>query len=89
MRAKYKFVNETGDSFYFEQRPLPSGEFVVDSNSGYSRIEEIENYKVYYRNATGVNYYLWYDDKYTISFMTNKKLSNEKIILILDEIIIK
>ena len=87
--AKYKFTNETGNLFYFEQRPLPSGEFVVDSKSGYSQIEEIENYKVYYRNATGVNYYLWYDDKYTISFVTSEKLSNDKIILILDEIIIK
>ena len=87
--TKYKFVNQKDDIIYFEQRPITSAEFVVDSESGYSKIEEIEEHEIYYRYSGTYNYYIWKNDKYTIKLRSTIKLSNEDIILIYDGITTK
>lgn len=89
MRAKYEFTNETGDWLCFEQRPLPSGEFIVDSESGYSQIEEIDDYEIYYRLDNHYHCYIWGDEAYFMKMISNAKLSKEEIVLILNRIIIK
>ena len=45
--VQYEFENEDGDIFCFEQRALEHSNFVVDSESGYSKITEIEEYEIY------------------------------------------
>ncbi len=89
LRITYKFVNETGDVLYFEQRALTRSGFVVDSESGFSRIVEIEEHEIYYRYSSTYNYYIWKNDKYSIKLRSTIKLSNEDIILIYDGITTK
>ena len=89
LRITYKFVNETGDALYFEQRALTNSEYYIDSESGYSKIEDIVNYEIYYRNINGMNCYISNDGKYIITFITSEKLTTEHIILMLDGITTK
>ena len=87
--VKYTFVNSANDKLYFEQRALTRSSFVVDSESGFSRIVEIEEHEIYYRYSGTYNYYIWKNDKYTIKLRSTIKLSNEDIILIYDGITTK
>ena len=89
MRVKYEYVNESGEIICFEQRAIISSDFVVDSESGFSRIAEIEEHEIYYRYSGTYNYYIWKNDKYTIKLRSTIKLSNEDIILIYDGITTK
>ena len=82
--VKYTFVNSANDKLYFEQRVLISSDYVIDSESGYSKIQEIEEYEVYYR-FTGKNHlYVFNNEKYSLNIKSSTKLSNEDIILMLD-----
>ena len=89
VRVKYNFSNQNGEILYFEQRALTRSSFVVDSESGFSRIVEIEEHEIYYRFSGTYNYYIWKNDKYTIKLRSTIKLSNEDIILIYDGITTK
>ena len=89
MCVQYEFINEDGNSLYFEQRALTRSSFIVDNESGYSKIQEIEKYEVYYRNLNGMNCYISNDGKYVITFITSEKLTTEHIILMLDGITTK
>lgn len=82
--VRYEFKHESGDTLFFEQRALTRSSFVVDSESGYSKIEEIKEYEVYYR-FTGKNHlYVFNNEKYSLNIKSSTKLSNEDIILMLD-----
>lgn len=87
--TKYKFVNQKDDIIYFEQRPLASAGFVVDSESGYSQIKDIEEYEVYYRFTNKYHHYVWCSEKYSMTIKSNTYLTNEEIILLLDGITVK
>ena len=89
MCAQYKFKNDSRDILCFEQHSLTHSEYYIDSESGYSRIEEIEEYEVYYRLANNVHCYVWSDIQYSLQIMSTKQLSNEEMILILDGIAVK
>ena len=89
VRVRYEYENEDGEILFFEQRALTRSDFVVDSESGYSKIEDIENYEIYYRNVNGMNCYISNDGKYIITFITSEKLTTEHIILMLDGITTK
>ena len=82
--VKYKFMTSEGDVLYFEQRALTNSEYYIDSESGYSKIEEIEEFDVYYR-FTGKNHlYVFNNEKYSLNIKSSTKVSNEDIILMLD-----
>ena len=82
--VKYKFMTSEGDVLYFEQRALTNSEYYIDSESGYSKNEEIEEFDVYYR-FTGKNHlYVFNNGKYSLNIKSSTKLSNEDIILMLD-----
>ena len=84
LRITYKFTDELGNILYFEQRSITSTDFTVDSESGYSHIEDIAEYEVYYR-FTGENHiYVFSNEKYSINIKSSTKLSNEDIILMLN-----
>lgn len=79
LRAQYKYSNQNGDSIHFEQRALTYSDYYIDSESGYSKIEEIEEYDVYYR-FTGTNHlYVWNMGNYYTSIKSSAQLSTDEI----------
>ena len=83
--VKYKSTNQNGNVILFEQRPLTS-DFTVDSESGYSRMEDIDEYEIYYRSTGKFHYYIWTDGKYSLKLKSDTKLSYEEIVLMLNGI---
>lgn len=85
----YKFVDIDGNIIRFEQYVLGRSDFVVDSESGYSKIIDVENYDVYYRYNDAYHSYIWNDSKYALRLKSSTPLSIETIILIIEGIVIK
>ena len=85
----YKFVDIDGNIIRFEQHVLYGSDFVVDSESGYSKIIDVENYNVYYRYNDAYHSYIWNDSKYALRLKSSTPLSIETIILIIEGIVIK
>lgn len=85
----YKFVDIDGNIIRFEQYVLGRADFVVDSESGYSKIIDVENYDVYYRYNDAYHSYIWNDSKYALRLKSSTPLSIETIILIIEGIAIK
>ena len=86
---QYTFKDKNGEILYFEQRALTRSGFVVDSESGYSQIKDIEEYEVYYRFTNKYHHYVWCSEKYSMTIKSNTYLTNEEIILLLDGITVK
>lgn len=84
--VKYKSTNQNGNVILFEQRPLSKTNFLVDSESGYSRMEDIDEYEIYYRSTGKLHYYIWTDGKYSLKLRSDTKLSYEEIVLMLNGI---
>lgn len=84
VRVRYEYENEDGEMLFFEQRALTRSDYYIDSESGYSRIVEIEEYEVYYRFTGKNHHYALSDGKYSMKIKSSTKLSNEDIILMLD-----
>ena len=82
--VQYEFKNENGDYIWFEQKLIDGTDFVVDNESGYSHIKEIEAYEVYYKNMDKKHVYIWNDGKYSIFIRSSLELNPSEIILILD-----
>ena len=82
--VQYKFENNVKETICFEQRTLTLSNFVVDSESEYSKITEIEHYEIYHRITGKLYCYIWNDGKYSLTLNSSTKLSNEDIILMLD-----
>ena len=87
--VRYEFENANKDTLCFEQRTKVGSDYYIDSESGYSKIEEIEEYAVYYRFTNKSHLYVWNNEKYLINIKSSAQLSNEEIVLLLDGIIIK
>ena len=87
MRIKYEFVNDAGNKLLIEQRTLPSGGFILDIENGYAQIDEIDDYKIYYRVDNTYHSYVWGDKSYFMKILSNSKLTNEELVLILNGII--
>lgn len=86
---KYKFENQTGDFISFEQRAITSSDFYIDIEQGYSQINEIENYEIYYRTANDYHFYVWNDKEYSLQIKSSAILSNDKIVQLIEGIEIK
>ena len=87
--VKYKYKNESGEILLFEQHALTNSAYYIDSESGFSKIKEIDEYEVYYR-STGENHlYSWASDDYYFRIKTSTPLSNEDIVLIIESITTK
>ncbi len=86
LRIQWEFTNETNDVIKFEQRILDGSGFAVDSESGYSQMNEIEKYDVFYRFTDKYHHYIWSDGKYAMSIKSKMDLSHEQIIQIIDGI---
>jgi len=86
---KYKFENQNGDFISFEQRAITSSDFYIDIEQGYSQINEIENYYIYYRLANGYHCYVWNCEDYNIKMKCSLQLSNDEIVKIIEGLTIK
>lgn len=86
LRITYIFSNEIGQILFFEQRALTHSEYYIDSESGYSKITEIEKYEIYQRFTNGFYHYAWSDEKHSLKLRSTRQLSNEEIISMLDGI---
>ena len=87
--VRYQWINSSGDKLYFEQRTLTRSDFIVDSESGYSQIKDIEEYDVYYRFTNRYHHYIWNIENYSMTIKSKTPLPNEEIVLIIDGITIK
>lgn len=86
VRVQYEFSNKDGQFLFFEQRAIISSHYFMDIETGYSRIMEIENYEIYYRTANGFHWFVWNNGKYSIQLRSNIRLSNDKLIKIIEGI---
>lgn len=86
LRIEYEYVNENNDVIKFEQRILDGSDYTIDSESGYSKILEIEEYDVYYRYTERYHTYIWNDGKYSFTILSNQKITQEEIVLIINGI---
>jgi len=86
VRVFYEFKNEAGDYIWFEQKLLDGTDFYIDSEEGYSRIEEISDYEIYYRYTNKNHLYVWNDEKHSMCIKSNIKLSIENMLSILNGI---
>ena len=75
--------NDNNDFIWFEQKIIDKTGFVVDNETGYSQINEIPNYEIYYRYANDNYVYVWNDYKYSMFIRSTSKLSTSELILIL------
>ena len=87
--VRYIYTNLREESIRFEQRTKVGSDYYIDSESGYSKIEEIEEYAIYYRLVNNFHCYVWSDEKYSMKMKTSKQLSNDVLVLMLDGITIK
>ena len=85
----YIFVNSTNDRLFFEQRVINGSDFIIDNESGYSIIQEIEKYEVYQINNNIEYFYVWKKENYSIKIKSNIKISNEEILHIIEGITVK
>lgn len=89
VNTRYIFSNSNGNEIQFDQCILDGTSFVVDIESGYNRIVDIQKYEIYYRYTDDSHHYIWNDGKYSMKIKSSEKLSNAEIESILDGIIIK
>lgn len=86
LRIQWIYVDKNNNYIEFEQRILDRSDFTVNSEKGYSKIEEIEKYSIFYRYTETFHSYIWNDEKYSLNLRSNLKLSNEDIELIIQGI---
>lgn len=86
---KYEYTNNRGENICFDQRPIDGSEFVIDSESGYSKIENIGEITVYYRFTGNYHYYIWNDEKYSMKLTSSIHLSSDEKVKIIKEITTK
>ena len=88
LAVKYVFKNENNDVLVFDQGVI-HGEFVIDSEEGYSEFVAVREKRVYYR-FTGKNHnYIWSDGKYVMSIVVEEDFQKEEIIRIIEEMTTK
>lgn len=87
--VRYEFENANKHFLCFEQRAIVSSNYYIDSESGYSKIEEIEEFDVYYRFTDTLINYVWNNENYSMTIKSSIQLSNAEIILILNGITVK
>lgn len=87
--VNYRFVNNDNNIILFEQHALDGTFLVIDSESGYSEIKDIENYNMYHRYTNRNHYYIWNDGKYGLRIRSTVELSVDELLSIIDGIVTK
>lgn len=87
--TQYEFKNENGDYIWFEQKLLDGTDFYVDSESGYTQMNNVKDYEVYYRYTGEKHVYVWNDSNYSMKLSSSIQISSDEIVLILKGLRIK
>ncbi|MBO5314941.1 MAG: DUF4367 domain-containing protein [Clostridia bacterium] len=87
--TQYEFKNENGDYIWFEQKLLDGTDFYVDSESGYTQMNNVKDYEVYYRYTGEKHVYVWNDSNYSMKLSSSIQISSDEIVLILKGLKIK
>ena len=86
VNVRYVFLNSVGDKIQFDQYTSSGTDFVVDNESGYTRIIDIQEYEIYYKYTNNNHHYIWNDGKYSMKLKSSEELPLAQITLILDGI---
>ena len=87
--VRYEYWGNNGETLYFEQHAQMFSGYYIDSESGYSKIEEIEDYEVYYRFTNKYHHYVCQISNNSVTVKSSVQLSNEEVNAMLDGITIK
>lgn len=83
----YKFENDNNDYIKFEQVVLNGAYFIVNNETGYSQINTIDKYEVFYSSREQNHLYIWNDGTYAFKIHSNTYLSDDEIVSIIEGII--
>ena len=89
LSAFYTYTNEDNQVILFQQRVLYGNIYIIDSEDGYSKIVEIPNYDVYFRDTTQYKNYIWTDGKYAFNIRSSTGLTNDELVAIINGITVK
>lgn len=89
VRIQYEFQNENGDFIWFEQKLIDGTDFFIDNEDGYSKLNEISNYEIYYRYTNTNHVYAWNTGKYSIKLKSTQQMTVQELNLILNGLVIK
>ena len=89
LSVRYELIDSNNNTILFEQHTLDGTYFVIDSENGYTKIEDIQNYEVYYRLTNKKHVYVWNDGKYSLFIESSMELSNKEMTLMIDGIVKK
>ena len=82
----YEFINDNNDEISFSQYPSYNSSFAIDSETGYSKILDINGYEVYYRCTKASHSYIWFDKKYSLIICSDIELGSDEVALIIEGI---
>lgn len=83
INVKYFYYNSQGNMIRLEQSILAGTIFHIDTEHGYTEINDIDNYEVFYKKAETTHYYYWNNGVYIFELAVNETLPIEEIELII------
>ncbi len=85
----YLLYDESGNMLSFEQNILDGSIFIIDSENGYSKMLDISEYDIYFRDTTHYKSYIWTDGKYSFMIQTNAEITDNEILAIIEGLTVK
>ena len=83
------YENEANQIIWFEQRISEGSTFIIDTESGYSKMMNISEHDIYFRETNHYTYYIWTSDKYAFYIKTNMESAHIEIVSIINGLAIK
>lgn len=77
------FTNQN-NLLIFEQKPFNIISSYLDVENGYTKIVEIKNYDVYFRNSNERYYYIWYKEHHSLRLISDNEIPTEELQKIVD-----
>lgn len=83
--VSYKWQNDEGNVISFTQDVMNTNIF-IDVEHGYSKVMELENVEIYYKNTSQLNHYIWSDSVYLMKLSFDIELQESELIKIIQGI---
>ena len=85
--VSYKWKDLNGNLIILQQKNLDITSFLLDAESGNTKILDCDEYKVYCRVIDGLYYYIWINQDYVFTLTSTTQLSNNELLEIINGII--
>jgi hypothetical protein len=85
--VSYKWKDLNGNLIILQQKNLDITSFLLDAESGNTKILDCDEYKVYCRVIDGLYYYIWTNQDYGFTLTSTTQLSNNELLEIINGII--